>query len=125
MNIVEAFDRVAERQEEFKKEAIDIIGLELRQFLLDHPDIDKLAWHQYTPYFNDGDECIFRVFDLHAHIVSPVDQEEDGEHFHVSANWVDAWHPESQYLSAVTKNDLRELNNLWVKSKDPLYVCVW
>lgn len=23
--------------------------------------IDSLGWTQYTPYFNDGDECIFRV----------------------------------------------------------------
>ena len=26
-----------------------------------YPQIKGVAWSQYTPYFNDGDECIFRV----------------------------------------------------------------
>lgn len=26
-----------------------------------HPDLESFGWHQYTPYFNDGDECVFRV----------------------------------------------------------------
>lgn len=25
------------------------------------PDIVALGWTQYTPYFNDGDECTFRI----------------------------------------------------------------
>jgi len=24
-----------------------------------YPDAQKVSWRQYTPYFNDGDECIF------------------------------------------------------------------
>lgn len=24
-----------------------------------HPALEKFSWHQYTPYFNDGDECVF------------------------------------------------------------------
>jgi hypothetical protein len=30
-----------------------------------HPDIEKIAWTQYTPYFNDGDPCVFRVYDIY------------------------------------------------------------
>lgn len=26
-----------------------------------HPALEQFGWRQYTPYFNDGDECIFRV----------------------------------------------------------------
>ena len=29
-----------------------------------YPMVEKLQWQQYTPYFNDGEECIFRVNDL-------------------------------------------------------------
>lgn len=25
------------------------------------PDIQSIGWSQYTPYFNDGDECVFSV----------------------------------------------------------------
>lgn len=26
-----------------------------------HPRLKSVAWAQYTPYFNDGDECVFRA----------------------------------------------------------------
>lgn len=25
------------------------------------PEVSSFSWNQYTPYFNDGDECVFRV----------------------------------------------------------------
>lgn len=26
-----------------------------------HPVLESFTWHQYTPYFNDGEECVFSV----------------------------------------------------------------
>jgi hypothetical protein len=37
-----------------------------------YPHFHSLVWTQYTPYFNDGDECVFM---LH------------GGNFHVDENW--------------------------------------
>ena len=28
-----------------------------------YPELHSFSWDQYTPYFNDGDECVFRVND--------------------------------------------------------------
>lgn len=36
----------------------------LREFWDQNPSILSLRWHQYTPYFNDGDLCVFRVGDV-------------------------------------------------------------
>ena len=36
----------------------------LVQALLDDPTIVEFGWIQYTPYFNDGDECIFNAHTL-------------------------------------------------------------
>ena len=36
----------------------------LQDFMNSHSNIKAIGWTQYTPYFNDGDECIFRVGDL-------------------------------------------------------------
>lgn len=30
-----------------------------------HPEVKTVHWTQYTPYFNDGDECVFGVHDVH------------------------------------------------------------
>lgn len=31
----------------------------LLQPVLNHPEIVRIGWEQYTPYFNDGDTCVF------------------------------------------------------------------
>lgn len=33
----------------------------LRGFFAAHPEVKALRWRQYTPYFNDGDECRFGI----------------------------------------------------------------
>jgi hypothetical protein len=33
----------------------------LLRAVLDDPTIDSFGWTQYTPYFNDGDPCVFHV----------------------------------------------------------------
>lgn len=37
-----------------------------KDFLEKYPQIKYIQWQQYTPYFNDGEECVFHVYDLHA-----------------------------------------------------------
>lgn len=38
-----------------------------------HPELQSFGWRQYTPYFNDGDECVFS-----AHVSEPDINEIDG-----------------------------------------------
>lgn len=33
-------------------------------FFEEFPQVKTIHWTQYTPYFNDGDECVFRLGDL-------------------------------------------------------------
>lgn len=33
----------------------------MKQFFAAHPDLKGVMWRQYTPFFNDGDECVFRL----------------------------------------------------------------
>ena len=40
------------------KKALDEAFQEL---LNKFPDVKGIAWHQYTPYFNDGDPCTFSI----------------------------------------------------------------
>jgi hypothetical protein len=42
----------------------------LMQALLDDDGIEWFGWYQYTPYFNDGEPCIFNVYESLA--VMPV-----------------------------------------------------
>lgn len=41
----------------FQKE----INVVFENFFKENPEVKAIRWTQYTPYFNDGDECVFGV----------------------------------------------------------------
>lgn len=64
------FDQIISRASELKaqmdamrKEAAGLAKPLLSKFVKDNPQVVSVKWTQYTPYFNDGDECVFRVHD--------------------------------------------------------------
>jgi hypothetical protein len=44
-----------------QKEAAGQIKPLLQEFITAHPQVKQVAWTQYTPYFNDGESCVFSV----------------------------------------------------------------
>ena len=44
-----------------KEVAKDALKEKFAAFFLLHPKIQNFEWRQYTPYFNDGDSCVFNV----------------------------------------------------------------
>lgn len=48
------------------------------QAVLDDPTVIEFGWHQYTPYFNDGDPCEFSVRGLWVRTDADADVENDG-----------------------------------------------
>lgn len=57
----------------FREKAKVLLSAKMKEFFKDHPNVEWIGWTQYTPYFNDGDECIFRVNDLHFGYENPED----------------------------------------------------
>lgn len=74
-------ERTAELQKQIKalqSEAAEQIKPLLQQFLVDNPQVEAIRWTQYTPYFNDGDTCTFRVNDPMFKFVGA--SEDDGDY---------------------------------------------
>lgn len=46
---------------EFLNRGQDLLRTVYRVIFDQHPDIIAIRWNQYTPYFNDGDDCVFGV----------------------------------------------------------------
>ena len=42
----------------------DLLQKEFDALFIEYPEIGKIEWTQYTPYFNDGDPCVFGVGEL-------------------------------------------------------------
>jgi hypothetical protein len=49
----------------FITEAQTMFKESLKSFFELNPGINALRWTQYTPYFNDGDACVFSVGDVY------------------------------------------------------------
>ncbi len=50
-------------QEAFKRNTTKAVDL-LKTLIKSTPQVEAVRWTQYTPYFNDGEECNFGVNDL-------------------------------------------------------------
>jgi hypothetical protein len=80
-------------KKEFTAKARDAMRGAFTEFFGANPDIDRIAWTQYTPYFNDGDECIFGLTDMFFTLVkdktdlSDCSYEDDVEGAYGSSWW--------------------------------------
>jgi|ERR1044072_1039248 hypothetical protein len=57
----ETMKAVKEARKEAQKVAAKAINEGFADIFAAHPNVNTLAWPQYTPYFNDGDPCEFGV----------------------------------------------------------------
>ena len=48
----------------------------IMQAVLDDEGITAFGWHQYTPYFNDGDPCVFSTYGVWAARIEDVDPDD-------------------------------------------------
>jgi hypothetical protein len=71
-----------------------------------HPKMQSFSWRQYTPYFNDGDECEFS-----AHTDDPNingESEWDGENRN-SREWMAIHEDVTELLKAIDEESLKEM----------------
>lgn len=56
-----AMEKLDQLKEEIKVDVEEAVG-EILKEIFDHDQrLVTIVWTQYTPYFNDGDECIFSI----------------------------------------------------------------
>lgn len=61
MSYTELLARKREMDEELKTLGKAALEEEFAKFLEEHPEVGAIKWRQYTPYFNDGETCVFGV----------------------------------------------------------------
>lgn len=48
-------------KDEIQTESSEIFDQFITEIFVDSPELQSFSWTQYTPYFNDGSNCIFSV----------------------------------------------------------------
>ena len=65
---IESLSSLSQEFEVIQKKFIEDALAKFKPALLEvfekHPSIIKYGWTQYTPYFNDGEPCVFNVGDI-------------------------------------------------------------
>ena len=60
-------DELVKMAADYKKKIADLgkdaLREEFAEFFDAFPEIHAVQWEQFAPHFNDGDECIFQVYD--------------------------------------------------------------
>jgi hypothetical protein len=93
----------SELAEKIQKEGKALLAEEFRKFFDAHPEVEAIRWEQYTPYFNDGDACVFSVHDF---CVRTKDMGEEGKDERHSEEWGrSAWELKGEAL----EEDFRRL----------------
>lgn len=54
-------ERKKKMDEELQALGRGVLEEEFAKFLEEHPEVGAIKWRQYTPYFNDGETCVFGV----------------------------------------------------------------
>ena len=65
IKMTDAQNRMARLKDEIYKETDAAFSDIFSEFFTAFPNIKTIHWTQYTPYFADGDECIFNIGEIY------------------------------------------------------------
>lgn len=90
--VVASYNAAREALSKITKEQVAALFL---PFFEANPKIDAVKWSQYTPYFMDGDPCVFGVNEISL-VSKELFTEEDADSYH-GENTVAEWDADEQY----------------------------
>lgn len=61
MSLQSLLEEYSKARKEFLGKAKTEFKKEIKEFFKQCPEVKVVKWCQYTPYFNDGEPCVFRV----------------------------------------------------------------
>lgn len=82
------------------------LAVTFKKFFEKFPEVAAVRWEQYTPYFNDGDECVFGMndFDIKLDMVGSLKEDSEYE----DDGWIKSWDAKKGSVAANAINYLNE-----------------
>lgn len=60
-------------KKKFQEKTQSIFKKAFIEFFNNNPEVTAIGWRQYTPYFNDGDTCVFSCYASYAWVTNAKD----------------------------------------------------
>ena len=121
--------KLAERLQSIKQEVQDTakqaLTEELKVFFDDFPEVEAVAWKQYTPGFNDGEPCVHSMDDVRLYSKAVFeDQDFDLSDDPEELNYWQAETEAQKRMKAFTK-EIHDLEEAWemVFGTDTMITC--
>ena len=102
-------NQIGKLEEKVNKESKKLITKGFKDLFKKYPDLKSFSWTQYTPYFNDGDECIFGA---NTEYLSINASEEEESVYQLRKFLDDLEHPRKA-INALTKRIEEYKKNKW------------
>jgi hypothetical protein len=108
--------KINEINRQVREESQILLNEGFTEVFAKYPKLISFSWNQYTPYFNDGDECIFRV---NVDSLIPEFTDEPAENHDYEYEKGDSkWDSKSKKYVGLEVSDGKKLNN---EAYDELY----
>jgi len=91
--------QIEKLEKQAHKESSKLIAKGFKEIFKKHPELESFSWTQYTPYFNDGDEC---VFNAHTDYIS-INSSEDEESSYELRQFLDVLHNPKKEIARLQK----------------------
>lgn len=98
---------INEFREEFKKKGQKLLNKTFKDVFNRVPNLMAVKWTQYTPYFNDGEECTFRIGDVYFKL---EDSKEDSGDY--EDGFESTWSLDRRTENKVKKEDIEAMSEL-------------
>jgi hypothetical protein len=101
--------KVEELNRQVREESQRLLNEGFAEVFSKYPKLNRFSWNQYTPYFNDGEECVFRV---NTYSLIPDFTDEPGEdHDYEYTKGDSIWNSSARKYEDVPVSDEKKLNN--------------
>jgi len=120
MDITEYIERKKALESFVTQNGSQIVKDYVKKFMAENPEICVVRWAQYTPYFNDGEACVFSVCEPHF-LLRPASETDMTASVWDGGDWMQpGWRsPDSRDLA------MRELTNNFTSTLSDLLESVF
>lgn len=128
-NIDNLIDEYNQAKKQFQQKMKSEFKGFFKQFFEQNPEVTTVSWRQYTPYFNDGDACVFSCYAEYAFATNAEDYEKIRYGEYLGEDPENVWIDDADYGSIneelipdhVVKN-MEELRRILGKVPDEIYL---
>lgn len=114
-NVIQEYnDRLTHLKTEVVAQFEDSLKHIFKLIFKEYQDIERIIWVQYTPYFNDGDPCVFKYRSLDAYPFGFSETPEAQEEGLDGTKWYGDYFPTDKYPL------LKQMDDVFRESEDLL-----